>query len=302
LSIKRPGMKKFLLLLCVSASLSASLCAQRKAYVLTDSINGKISKAEVQFLSYGQNASGDWALSGTFEMNVYYFDNDQNLIKEEQLLDLKRTDPRKKPNPVVKVIPPSDYKEPTKKTEKSDTSYMDTELGKLMVLTFTDGRKVIIGKQTTAPFHTIRSVTNKDGYLIFRRETREDGTVESAISFSGESPADTTSIEMFDQYAHRTLLTPFENNKRLHATRRSTYSYDAHGNIVSQMDYQWSAGQKLWEQQGAILYKYYYIKDGDEKGKAVAKSTESDTASEETDEPKEKKSLKEKLNPFKKKD
>jgi hypothetical protein len=134
--LQMPGMKMLLLLLCVSAFFSVSLLAQKKARVLLNDINGKISKAEVEFIDYYENSSGDWVRNPLFEKQIFYFDNDQNLIKREDLVDYTRTDYKKKPKPTVTVTPATGYQEPVKPPRKADTSIVQTEKGEIMTLTY----------------------------------------------------------------------------------------------------------------------------------------------------------------------
>jgi hypothetical protein len=297
--LQLPGMKKILLFLCVSASFSASLFAQKQAKVLTENINGKISKAEVEFIDYLE----DGERSSFFEMKIFYFDNDQNLIKEEQLLDYTRTDYRKKPKPSVTVYPAKPYQEAVTPPRKADTSYMDSENGKLMTLTYEDGAKSVIGKQNSPPYHTIRTYINKNGLITFRAEYRENGSLESEIRFEDKPGSDTSSISMYDEHENLVKYTPYENNRiDLANYGKNIYYYDSRGNMERWVSFDWDVKGSRWKYESEVLFKYYYIKDSGSKEKTAAKSTDSDTASEETGESKEKKSLKDKLNVFKKKD
>jgi hypothetical protein len=297
--LQLPGMKKILLFLCVFSSLSVSLCAQKKARVLTENINGKISKAEVEFIDYRE----DGERSSFFEMKKFYFDDDQNLIKEEQLLDYTRTDYRKKPKPTVTVYLPSGYQDPVTPPRKADTSYTDSEKGKLMTLTYENGAKSVIGKQNSPPYHTIRTYINEKGLITYRAEYRENGSLESEIRFEDNPGSDTSSISMYDEHENRVKYTPYENNRiDLAHCGKNIYYYDSHGNIERWVSFDWDVKGSRWKYESEVLYKYYYIKDSGSKEKTAAQSADSDTASEETSEPKEKKSLKDKLNVFKKKD
>jgi hypothetical protein len=173
---------------------------------------------------------------------------------------------------------------------------------------------MLLVKQTKHPFHIFIGYLDKNDQVYFKKEFNKDSVLRMEIRFREENPKDTFSVRTFDARGNVERYINYEKGVKQHASRLFKYSYDKYANPTLVMQSDWNEEMQAWQPKYGYQYKYTYMKDqtgaviapapalDDEEEMADASPAKPDNGSSGTSEPKEKKSLKDKLNVFKKKD
>ncbi len=302
-------MNKFLIilfLLCGQFSM-----AQKQAVVKSRPIYGKVSKVEVTNVLFKLNSKNEVEQNPGTDTDIFYFDEDQKLIRQQQVVDYSKLDPSGKTKPKTSEITITPEKEPEKPVKIEPASVL-TDDGWLYH--YSDGTRMLLVKQTKHPFHIFIGYLNKSDEVIFKKEFNKDSVLRTEIRFSQDNPKDTFSVRTFDARGNVERNINYEKGVKQHANQMFKYSYDKYANPTLVMQSKWNAAEQSWQPQYGYQYKYTYMKDqagavtapapanDKEEEMADASPSKSDAAPAGSPEPKEKKSLKDKLNVFKKKD
>ena len=308
--LQLPGMKKILLFLFVSAFLSVTLCAQKQAVVKTSPIYGKVSKVEVTNVLFKLNSKNEVEQNPGTNTDIYYFDENQNLVRQQQVVDYSKLDPTGKTKPSTSEITIIPVKDPEKPVSAKPAGTFGENA---WVYQYPDGTRTLVVKQTEHPFHIFVGYLNEKDEVHFKKIFNKDSVLRTEIRFRKENPNDTFSVRTFDERGNDFMSIPYEKGVRQHPDQMYKYQYDKYANPTMVMQSDWNDAGQAWQPKYGYKYKYTYMKDqtgaviapapaNDKEELAEAGSSKSETGSSGTTEPKEKKSLKENLNPFKKKD
>jgi hypothetical protein len=304
-------MKKILLFLFISAFFSVSLSAQKQAVVKSKLIYGKVSKVEVTNVLFRITSKNEAEQIPGTTTDIYYFDEGQNLIRQQLVVDYSKLDASGKTKPKTSEVAITPAKEPDMPVKIQPAS-VATDDGWLYH--YADGTRMLLVKQTKHPFHIFIGYLDKNDQVYFKKEFNKDSVLRTEIRFREENPKDTFSVRTFDARGNVERYINYEKGVKQHASKLFKYSYDKYANPTLVMQSDWNEEIETWQPKYGYQYKYTYMKDqigaviapapamDDEEEMAEARPSKPDNGSSGTSEPKEKKSLKDKLNVFKKKD
>jgi hypothetical protein len=300
-------MKRSLFIL--SVLISQCVSAQKQAIVKSRPIYGKVSKVEVTNVLFKLNSKNEVEQNPGTNTDIFYFDEAQNLVKQEQVVDYSKLDPSGKTKPQTSEITLTPVKEADKPVNRTPAGALGNDA---WIYHYPDGTRMMIAKQTEHPFHIFLGYLDKDDNVYFKKEFNKDSVLRTEIRFRKENPNDTFSVRTFDERGNVLRSIPYEKGVKQHADQMYKYQYDKYANPTMVMQSDWNAAGQAWQPKYGNQYKYTYMKDqtGAVTAPAPAKDEEladaspskSETGTSSSSEPKEKKSLKDKLNPFKKKD
>jgi hypothetical protein len=306
-------MKQFLIILsvfCVSASFSASLLAQKQAVVKSRPIYGKVSKVEVTNVLFKLNSKNEVEQNPGTDTDIFYFDEAQNLVRQQQIVDYSKLDPSGKTKPQTSEITLTPVKEAEKPVNRTPVGALGDDA---WIYHYPDGTRMMVIKQAEHPFHIFIGYLDEKDNVHFKKEFNKDSVLRTEIRFRKENPNDTFSVRTFDERGNVLRSIPYEKGVKQHANQMYKYQYDKYANPTMVMQSDWNAAAQSWQPKYGFQYKYTYMKDQagaviapapakDEEELADSGPAKSETGSSNPSESKDKKSLKEKLNPFKKKD
>lgn len=301
-------MKQFLIIVFVL--FTQFVLAQKQAVVKSRLIFGKVSKVEVTNVLFKLNSKNEVEQNPGTDTDIFYFDEGQNLVKQELVVDYSKLDPTGKTKPKTSEITLSPVKEAEKPVSKTPAGGFGDDA---WIYHYPDGTRMMVVKQAEHPSHIFIGYLDKDDNIYFKKEFNRDSVLRTEIRFRKENPKDTFSVRTFEERGNVFLSIPYENGVKQHPNQMYKYQYDKYANPTMVMQSDWNAEGQAWQPKYGYKYKYTYMKDqtgavtapapaNDKEELVEAGSSKSETESSGTAEPKEKKSLKEKLNPFKKKD
>jgi hypothetical protein len=308
--LQLPGMKKFLLFVCVSVSISTSLCAQKQAIVKSRLIYGKVSKVEVTNVLFKLNSKNEVEQNPGTDTDIFYFDEGQNLVRQQQVVDYSKLDPSGKTKPKTNEITVTPEKEAEKPVSRTPAGALGDDA---WIYHYPDGTRLLVAKQAEHPFHIFIGYLDDKDNVYFKKEFNKDSVLRTEIRFRKENPNDTFSVRTFDERGNVSRSIPYEKGVRQRPNQLYKYQYDKYANPTMVMQSDWNAASQSWQPKYGYQYKYTYMKDQagaviapapakDEEELADSAPAKSETGTSGPSESKEKKSLKDKLNPFKKKD
>ncbi|HLO79422.1 MAG TPA: hypothetical protein VK166_00600 [Chitinophagaceae bacterium] len=303
-------MNKFLIILfvlCAQFSL-----AQKQAIVKSQRIFGKVSKVEITNVLFTLNSKNEVEQNPGTDTDIFYFDENQNLVRQQLVVDYSKLDPTGKTKPKTSEITVTPVKEAEKPVSRTPAGALGDDA---WIYHYTDGTRMMVVKQAEHPFHIFLGYIDKDDNIYFKKEFNKDSVLRTEIRFRKENPKDTFSVRIFDERGNLFMSIPFEKGVKQHPDQMYKYQYDKYANPTMVMQSNWNAAGKAWQPKYGYLCKYTYMKDQagavtapapardgkDEMAEAGGSKSESGSSSG-SPETKEKKSLKDKLNPFKKKD
>lgn len=275
--------------------LSFNVIAQKRAFLMRDSLNGQISKIEVRFFKLTYDKSGKLIKKSDIDNTkvIYQFDDQHNIIREERWFDYSSLDPSGKTKPKSTVFNNTISNTPIPKYDtikkETDTSFISViHLGEK---DYENEYRVINKKD---PNGILVTWTNKNGEVVGRvKYYYDNGLIASRTRFY--SPGYTKPI-VTDQYNEHGFIAAshhYNSDGSEYMTREYNFKYDDWGNYTHRQMLEKKEGGK-WVPQTEEEYYYSY------NGKAPEKQKSEKTNNGE--EKKEKKSLKDRLNIFKKKD
>jgi hypothetical protein len=301
-------MKQFLISLSVLSAQFVS--AQKQAVVKNRPIYGKVSKVEVTNVLFKLNSKNEVEQNPGTNTDVYYFDENQNLVRQQQVVDYSKLDPSGKTKAQTTEVTLTPVKEAEKPLSRTPAGALGDDA---WIYHYPDGTRMMVAKQAEHPFHIFIGYLDDKDNVHFKKEFNKDSVLRTEIRFRKENPNDTFSVRTFDERGNVLRSIPYEKGVKQHADQMYKYQYDKYANPTMMMQSDWNAAAQVWQPKYGYQYKYTYMKDQagaviapapakDEEEMAEASPSKSETGSSGPSESKEKKSLKEKLNPFKKKD
>lgn len=270
--------------------------AQKRAYVLHDSLYGQISKVEVRFFNLSYDKSGKLIKKPDISKTkvVYQLDDQHFVFREEHWFDFSSLDPFGKTKPKSTVF---NYTAPTAAPKKYDTIKKETDTSFISIIK--------LGEKDYE--YEYRIVNKKDPNAIWVSKTDKNGEIVGKVYYYYEngqlasrtrfySPAYTKPI-VTEQYNDHGFLgaTHFYNSDGTeYMTREYQYKYDDWGNYTFRQLHEKKEGSNKFVPISEEEYFYFY--------NSMAPPKQASQKTNEPEEKKEKKSLKDRLNIFKKKD
>lgn len=275
--------------------MGTTLFAQKRAYVLHDSLNGQIRKVTVRFFKLNYDKSGRLIKKSDIDNTQveYQLDDQHNIIRDERWFDYSSLDPSGKTKPKSTV---NNYTISAAPTRKYDTIKKETDTSFISVIKL--GEKDyeyeyrIVNKKD--PNTTWVSWTDKNGKVVGKvMYYYDNGQLASRTRFYSPEYNKPIVTEQYNVHGFIAATHHYNSDGSEYMTREYNFKYDEWGN--------YTARQMLEKKEGGKLipvseeeYFYSYNSKAPEKQK-VEKANDGE-------EKKEKKSLKDRLNIFKKKD
>ena len=286
-------MNRILLFLMLLTS-SASFAQQR--VVRGFHLNGRIAKIEYRERLLTETKNGEVIENKAIDGMNFYFDENMNLVKEEQYIDYTRLDPSGKTK--VKVIPVEVT--PTKPEPPVDTTYERTDTSVTKIIPYDGTGYILIHIFKSSQDHELWSIFDKDKKLAGRqmRVFYPNGVMKERSWYKSPDYEVLSYREEYDAMGNKTNTRPFKNGKWQDPTSVNLMKYDDHYNVG------YCQHQELDEATGELVAKYnYYLKYTYAKGdpgppKKEASASQDGKSSSEGE---EKKGVFDKINPFKKK-
>lgn len=292
--IQNNCMKQLIFSLLVLSSFS--VFAQKRAYVLHDSLYGEIRKVEVRFFNLTYDKSGKLLKKpdlGNIKV-VYQLDDQHNIIRDERWFDYSSLDPSGKTKPQSTV---NNYTVPTEAPKKYDTIKKETDSSFISVIHLAQKDyeyeyRVVNKKDPNAIWV---SWNDKNGSLVGRvYYYYENGQLSSRTRFYSPGYTKPIVTEQYNDHGFLGATHHFNSDGTEYMTREYQYKYDDWGNYTYRQLHERKDGNNKFIPLSEEEYYYSY------NSKAPVKQI-SEKANE-PEEKKEKKSLKDRLNIFKKKD
>ncbi len=270
--------------------------AQKRAFVLHDSLYGQISKVEVRFFKLSYDKSGKLLKKpdlGNTKV-VYQLDDQHNIIRDERWFDYSSLDLSGKTKPSSTV---NNYTPVAESPRKYDTIKKETDSSFISIIQL--GQKDyeyeyrVVNKKD--PNASIVSWTNKNGELVGKvYYYHKDGQLVSKTRFYSPGYIKAIVTEQYNDHGFLGATHHYNSDGTEYMTREYQYKYDDWGNYTFRQLHERKEGSNKFVPISEEEYYYSY------NSKAPAK--QASQKANEPEEKKEKKSLKDRLNIFKKKD
>jgi hypothetical protein len=282
---------------CIIILFSISLFAQKRAYVLHDSLNGQINKVEVRFFKLSYDKSGRLIKKPDISNTkvVYQLDDQHNIIRDERWFDYSSLDPtgKTKPKSTINNYTISNTPIPKYDTSKSETDTSFISMIKLGQEDYEYEYRVVNKKDLQT---TWVAWTDKNGGIVgtVRFHYDEQGQLLTKSQFYSPAYTKVLVIENYNNYGFLHATHHYNSDGSEYMTREYKYQYDDWGNYTIRQMFEKKEGSSQFAPMSEEEYYYSY------NGKAPSKQKAEKV--NEPEEKKEKKSLKDRLNIFKKKD
>lgn len=275
--------------------LSVTVIAQKRAYLMRDSLNGQIRKVTVRFFKLNCDKSGRLIKKPDINNTQveYQLDDNHFIFREERWFDYSSLDPFGKTKPQSTVF---NYTAPTDAPKKYDTIKKETDTSYISVIKL--GEKDyeyeyrIVNKKD--PNTTWVSWTDKNGKVVGKvMYYYDNGQLASRTRFYSPESNKPIMTEQYNKHGFIAASHHYNSDGSEYMTREYNFKYDDWGNYTARQMLEKKEGGKLIPVSEEEYY-YSYNSKAPEKQK-VEKANDGE-------EKKEKKSLKDRLNIFKKKD
>ena len=287
-------MKKLLTSLLVL--LSITVFAQKRAYVLHDSLYGQIRKVEVRFFKLSYDKSGKLIKKSDISNSKveYQLDDNHFVFREERWFDYSSLDPSGKTKPKSTIF---NYTAPTEAPKKYDTIKKETDTSYISVIKLGEKNYEyeyrIVNKKD--PNITWVTWADKNGDIVGKvRYHYDNDQIASRTRFYSPGYTKPIQIEQYNDHGFLDVSHFFNSDGTEYLTREYHYKFDDWGNYTKYQITERKEGSKEFIPISEEEY-YYSYNSKPQANQPLKKANE-------TEEKKDKKSLKDRLNIFKKKD